>query len=200
KVLKPKLNKRLPEFIEEEKINILLDKYEFGEDFTGTRNRLIIELLYQTGIRRAELIALRIDSFQISKNQLRVFGKRNKERIIPVTHSLAKLFEDYLFIRNSTFPGLEMDNLFLTSKGKQVYDKLIYRIVQNFLGLVTTRDKKSPHVLRHSFATHLLNKGADLNAIKELLGHANLSATQVYTHNSFEKLKNTYNKAHPRAD
>jgi integrase/recombinase XerC len=200
KVLKPKLNKRLPEFIEEEKINAFLDKYEFGEDFTGTRNRLIIELLYQTGIRRAELIALKTYSFQDSKNQLRVFGKRNKERIIPVTDSLAKLFEDYLIIRNSTFPYLEMDSLFLTSKGKPVYDKLIYRIVQNFLGLVTTRDKKSPHVLRHSFATHLLNKGADLNAIKELLGHANLSATQVYTHNSFETLKNTYNKAHPRAD
>lgn len=200
KVLKPKLKKRLPEFIEEEKINATLDRYEFGEDFQGIRNRLIIELLYQTGMRRAELIALKTNSFQASEKQLRVYGKRNKERIIPVIDSLVKLFQDYLLMRNSTFPDSVYDNLLLTDKGKPVYDKLIYRVVQNFLGLVTTRDKKSPHVLRHTFATHLLNKGADLNAIKELLGHANLSATQVYTHNSFENLRNTYNKAHPRAD
>jgi integrase/recombinase XerC len=200
KIIKPKLKKRLPEFIEEEKINSFLDKFEFGNDYTGTRNRLIIELLYQTGIRRAELIALKTDSFQPYKNQIRVFGKRNKERIIPVLTSLAELIISYTIIRNKEFPGAEYENLLLTDRGKPVYDKLIYRVVRNFLSMITTKDKKSPHILRHTFATHLLNKGADLNAIKELLGHANLSATQVYTHNSFENLRNSYNKAHPRAD
>lgn len=200
KVLKPKLKKRLPEFIEEDKINSFLDKYEFGGDFAGTRNRLIIELFYQTGIRRAELIELKTDSFEPYKNQIRVLGKRNKERIIPVLKPLAELLRSYTDLRNTKFPESENNYLLLTEKGNPVYDKLIYRVVQNFLAMVTTRDKKSPHILRHTFATHLLNKGADLNAIKELLGHANLSATQVYTHNSFENLRNSYNKAHPRAD
>jgi integrase/recombinase XerC len=200
KVIKPRLKKRLPEFIEEERINSFLDKFEFGNDYTGARNRLIIELLYQTGIRRAELIALKTDSFQPYKNQVRVFGKRNKERIIPVLPSLAELITSYTEKRNKEFPEVEYENLLLTERGKPVYDKLIYRVVRNFLSMITTKDKKSPHILRHTFATHLLNKGADLNAIKELLGHANLSATQVYTHNSFENLRNSYNKAHPRAD
>lgn len=200
KVLKPKLNRRLPEFIENERINHFLDSYDFGNDFAGRRNRLILELLYQTGMRRAELISLKLSSIDVSKKQILVRGKRNKQRIIPISSKLTILIEDYIQIRKEAFQGSGEEFLLLTDKGKPVYDKLIYRVVNNFLSYLTTRKKKSPHVLRHTFATHLLNKGADLNAIKELLGHANLSATQVYTHNSFENLKNTYKKAHPRAD
>ncbi len=200
KVLKPKLNKMLPEFIEDDKINQFLDEYNFGSDFTGMRNRLVIELLYQTGMRRAELVSLKIASFEPGKKQLLIHGKRNKQRIVPLSTSLTSLIEDYLCLRQEKFPHSPDSSLLLTDKGHAVYDKLIYRIAHNFLSFLTTRKKKSPHVLRHTFATHLLNKGADLNAIKELLGHANLSATQIYTHNSFENLKNIYKKAHPRAD
>ncbi len=200
KVLKPKLSKRLPEFIENEKINDFLDSYDFGDDFSGKRNRLILELLYQTGIRRAEIISLKLSSFDKVKKQILVVGKRNKPRIIPISSNLSALLEDYIQSRNENFKDSTDETLLLTNKGQAVYDKLIYRTTTNFLQYLTTRKKKSPHVLRHTFATHLLNKGADLNAIKELLGHANLSATQVYTHNSFENLKNTYKKAHPRAD
>jgi integrase/recombinase XerC len=200
RVLKPKLNKRLPEFIENERINHFLDLYDFGHDFTGKRNRLVLELLYQTGMRRAEIISLKLSSIDVKKKQILVRGKRDKQRIIPVSSKLTTIIEDYIKSRNEKFQCPDEEALLLTNKGKPVYDKLIYRIVYSFLSHLTTRKKKSPHVLRHTFATHLLNKGADLNAIKELLGHANLSATQVYTHNSFENLKNTYKKAHPRAD
>lgn len=200
KVLKPKLKKRLPEFIDQENINVFLNNFDFGKGFTAARNRVIIELLYQTGMRRAELTALKLQSYQDTKRQLKVLGKRNKERLIPVTQSLAEIIESYISIRHEEFPTCKTNHMLLTDKGEPVYDKLIYRVVQNFLSLITTKDKKSPHVLRHTFATHLLNNGADLNAIKELLGHTNLSATQVYTHNSFENLRNTYKKAHPRAD
>jgi integrase/recombinase XerC len=200
KVIKPKLNKRLPEFVEEDKLNDFLNDYSFEDDFTGVRNHLIIELLYQTGIRRAELIALQLGSYHWDKQQLLVFGKRNKQRLIPVSRSLEMMLDEYLRVRSETFPDTNDDHLFLTGKGNPMYEKLVYRIVQNFLSLLTTQNKKSPHILRHTFATHLLNKGADLNAIKELLGHSNLSATQVYTHNSFESLKKSYKKAHPRAD
>jgi integrase/recombinase XerC len=200
KVLKPKLSKRLPEFIEDESINQFLNEYDFGNDFEGIRNRLIIELLYQTGMRRAEIINLKLSSFDPDRKQLLVKGKRDKERIIPVSVSLGNLIEKYLQERQQIVQEVSNSYLLLTTRGAKVYDKLIYRVVNHFLGFLTTQKKKSPHVLRHTFATHLLNKGADLNAIKELLGHANLSATQVYTHNSFENLKNAYKQAHPRAD
>lgn len=200
RVLKPKLRKGLPVFVEEEKIRLLLDTPEWPEGFEGKRDRFILELLYQTGMRRAELTALRLDSFQPQKNEILVNGKRGKQRLIPLLPSTVHLYNDYLRIREKNFAGLGREELFLTESGNPVYDKLIYRIVNRYLSRITTMKKKSPHVLRHTFATHLLNKGADLNAIKELLGHANLSATQVYTHNQFENLKNTYKKAHPRAD
>ncbi len=199
KVLKPKMSKRIPSFVDEEKLNDFLDNYDFGEDYAGKRNQLIVELLYQTGMRRSELIGLKTGSLNFGENQIRVLGKRNKERIIPFNNEMGIRIKDYLKSRTLAFPELEDDDLFLTLKGKPVYPKMVYRIITAFLNLVTTLDKKSPHVLRHSFATHLLNRGADLNAIKELLGHANLSATQVYTHNSFEKLKDIYKQAHPRA-
>ncbi len=200
KVLKPKMNKRIPLFVDEEHLNHFLDTYEFSTDFKGVRDRLIIELLYQTGIRRSELIGLTVHSVDPGSNRLKVRGKRDKERIVPYGNDLAKLMNEYTQKRNDVFPLCNEEALLLTTSGSPLYPRLVYRVVNRFLRLVTTLEQKSPHVLRHTFATHLLNRGADLNAIKELLGHANLAATQVYTHNSFEKLKEVYNKAHPRAD
>lgn len=199
RVLKPKLNKRVPQFVDEKSINRMLDQYEFGDDFPGCRNKLIINLLYQTGIRRSELIGLGPDDFDPAQLQLKVLGKRNKERIIPLGRELSESISGYLNIRTETFPGADVDVMFLTNQGKPVYPKLIYRIVNRYLRMITTLEKTSPHILRHTFATHMLNSGADLNAIKEILGHSSLSATQVYTHNTFEKIKSIYNQAHPRA-
>ena len=198
KVLKPKMNKRIPQFVDEKGINRLLDEYEFGNDFSGIRNKLIINLLYQTGMRRSELTGLKITSFDQAQLTLKVMGKRSKERIIPVGKEIAEEISAYLQKRREV--DLELsDMFFLTVKGKPVYPKLVYRIVTRYISMITTLEKTSPHILRHTFATHMLNSGADLNAIKEILGHANLSATQVYTHNTFEKLKSIYNQAHPRA-
>lgn len=199
RVIKPRLNKRVPAFVDEDSMERLLDDLEFGEDFTGVRNRLIMDLLYQTGMRRSELVELTVSSVDLSGGTLKVVGKRGKERIIPLNREVMEAIDHYLSLRNREVRGEDQERLLLTGKGKPVYDKLIYRTVNRYLALVTTLDKKSPHVLRHTFATHMLNRGADLNAIKELLGHANLSATQIYTHNTFKKLKSIYNQAHPRA-
>lgn len=199
RVLKPKLNKRVPAFVEEGKMDLLLDEFDFGEDFTGIRNRLILDLLYQTGMRRSELIGLTIGSVDMEGRSVKVLGKRGKERIIPMNEELSGALERYLIIRNEVAESNQGDHLIVTQKGAPAYDKLVYRVVNRYLTLVTTLDKRSPHILRHTFATHMLNRGADLNAIKELLGHANLSATQVYTHNTYKKLKSIYNQAHPRA-
>jgi integrase/recombinase XerC len=199
KVLKPKLNLRVPAFVEESKMEHLLNDFDFGEDFAGIRNRLVLDMLYQTGMRRSELIGLRTGSISREELSLKVKGKRDKERIIPMNVELMEAVDRYLARRNEVLGPSREDRLILTQKGRPAYDKLIYRIVEKYLGLVTTLDKKSPHVLRHTFATHMLNRGADLNAIKELLGHSSLSATQVYTHNTYKKLKSIYNQAHPRA-
>lgn len=199
RVLKPKLNKRVPAFVEEVKMDQLLDDYDFGDDFEGIRNKLILDLLYQTGMRRSELLGLSTRSVNLPGRSLKVMGKREKERIIPISDGLVHSIENYLLVREHVCKDPLVETMFLTAKGRPVYDKLVYRIVNRYLAMVTTLDKKSPHVLRHTFATHMLNSGADLNAIKELLGHANLSATQVYTHNTFKKLKSIYNQAHPRA-
>ena len=190
---------KLPEFVEQKHMDQLLDQYDFGEDFSGIRNRLIIEILYATGIRREELIGMRDQNIDIERKTLKVLGKRNKERMIPFTKEIKVNIEKYLKCRNETFPGLVDFYFLLSNKGKKMYGKLVYIIVKKHLEFVTTIEKKSPHILRHTFATHLLNNGADLNAVKELLGHANLSATQIYTHNTFEKLKQVYKLAHPRA-
>ena len=200
KVLKPKMNKRIPSFVDEIRLNDILDTFEFGNDYSGIRNQIIIEILYQTGIRRSELIGLKTSSVDVDENNLKVKGKRNKERIIPINHQLTKRIKDYLELKEKTFPVSNSESLLLTANGLPLYPKLVYRLVNGFLKMVTTLEKKSPHLLRHTFATHLLNKGADINAIKELLGHANLSATQIYTHNKFEKLKDIYQQAHPRAN
>lgn len=197
KITSPKVSKRLPEYIEAEKLNLLLDKAEFSDDFDGIRNHLIIELFYGTGMRLSELLGLSIVDINLSMHQLKVTGKRNKQRIIPLFVELESSLRNYLEMRNS-ISGAD-DKLFIFESGKELYPVYVYRLVNKYLSIVSTRKKRSPHVLRHSFATEMLNNGADLNAIKELLGHANLSATQVYTHNTIEKLKQAYLQAHPRA-
>ena len=199
KVVLPKRKKKLPVFVSEDSLDNLLDKFEFGNSFEGIRNRTIIEMLYLTGMRRAELTGLKNSDIDISSATLKVTGKRNKQRIIPIVRSFIVRIEEYTRLRNERFSSGADDWFFITGKGNKLYDKFVYNTVKKYLTMVTTIEKKSPHVLRHSFATHMLNHGADLNSIKELLGHANLSATQIYTHNTFEKLKKVYKQAHPRA-
>ena len=193
----PKIRKKLPHFLEEHNLHHLLDDGFFSEDFKGVRDKLIISLLYGTGIRLAEILLLKDSDFDTKGYLIKVLGKRQKERIIPYPRSINNLLEKYFEIRNETI-GFLPEKLLVTEKGKPVYEKLIYRVVKSNLEKVTSLEKKSPHVLRHTYATHLLNKGADLNAVKELLGHANLAATQVYTHTTFEKLHDIYKQAHPR--
>jgi integrase/recombinase XerC len=199
RVLTPKMDKKLPVFVSEDHMDKLLDQGDFGEDYAGFRNRVLIETFYNTGMRLSELVNLQTADIDFSHQTVKVLGKRNKERIIPLSPVFCELLQEFLSARSEEFHGLKTDYLFLTKSGKKIYPRLVYRVVHRFLTMVTTVDKKSPHVLRHTFATHMLNKGADLNAIKELLGHANLSATEVYTHNTFEKLKSVYKQAHPRA-
>jgi len=204
KVQAPKVAKKLPSFIEEQNLSILFDQQLnnnqeeiFSDDFEGQRNRLILLLFYTCGVRLSELIELKITDFDSYRQTIKVLGKRNKERIIPITKELNQEIQKYLVIK--TQQGLNNEQLFALSSNNKMYPKAVYNVVKRILSMVTTIDKKSPHVLRHTFATHLLNKGADLNAIKELLGHASLAATQVYTHNSIERLKNIHKTRHPRA-
>ena len=191
----PKIDKKLPKFVEEKSLKVLLDELDFPHDFEGKRDKLIIDLFYQTGIRQSELIGLTVNDVDFTQQQIKVLGKRNKERIIPVSSNLLETISEYLSYRKAR----SVASLLLTSAGKKLYPKLVYKIVNKYLSMVTTLSQCSPHVLRHSFATHMLNNGAELNSIKELLGHVNLSATQVYTHNSMEKIKTIYKQAHPRA-
>ncbi len=200
KVISPKTNKKLPEFVDKERMDTLFDEIEFSNDFRGLRDRLIIEMFYFTGMRLSELINLTDKDIDVQNLKIKVLGKRNKERIIPFSNVLRNSIIEYKNIRNKNIERTDpISYFFLTGKGKKVYKKLVYRIVNSYLSKVSTLNKKSPHVLRHTFATHMLNNGADLNAIKEILGHASLSATQVYTHNTIEKLKTVYKQAHPRA-
>lgn len=194
-----KTDKTLPKYVEEKPMETLLDDIEFTEDFVGKRDKLVLELLYGTGMRLSELINLKISDLNLYNHTLTVLGKRNKHRRIPIIDSLAVLIKEYLQLRSDF--SLEPENqwLILTDTGTQAYPVFIQRLVKRHLNLVTSLDKKSPHVLRHTFATHLLNRGADLNAIKDLLGHSSLAATQVYTHNSIEKLKKVFQQAHPKA-
>jgi integrase/recombinase XerC len=199
KIVLPKRKKNLPVFVGEGAMDNLLDKFEFGHDFPGVRNRTIIEMLYLTGMRRAELIGLKNRDVDLYAATIKVTGKRNKQRIIPMVKSFTSQLEEYIRVRDECFPSDQEGWFFITNKGNKLYDKYVYNTVRCYLTMVTTIEKRSPHVLRHTFATHMLNRGADLNSIKELLGHANLSATQIYTHNTFEKLKKVYKQAHPRA-
>ena len=194
KALKTQKKIQLP-FSENEMVNVLdLDNYE--DNFTGVRDRLIIDLFYTTGIRRIELIQLMISDLNINNKHIKVFGKRNKERIIPLIDSTINILNKYLSYRDE----LKSDEtfLFITSKGKPVYEKLIYRIINKYFDTISTKVKKSPHIIRHSFATHLLNNGADLNSVKDLLGHSSLAATQVYTNRSIDEIKKVFAKSHPR--
>ncbi len=197
KIQGPKTPKRLPVFIDENQISKIFTTYKFAEGFDGIRDRLLIDILYQTGLRRAEILSLKESDVDIYNTQLKVLGKRNKERVIPFDISLKRNLEAYLAVKKEN--NLTGPYLLVTLKNTPLSPQKISKIVKDVLGAVTTNKKKSPHILRHTFATHLLDNGADINAVKELLGHANLSATQIYTHNSIDKLKKSYNQAHPRS-
>ena len=195
-----KLSKKLPQYVEETPMETLLSDVDFPNTFEGIRDKLVLELLYGTGIRLSELIGLKTIDINLYEKTLLVLGKRNKHRIVPLTQPLFELIQQYSQRKEQTF-GDQADPVYfiVSDKGIAAYPVLIQRIVKRHLALVTTLEKKSPHVLRHSFATHLLNRGADLNSIKDLLGHSSLAATQIYTHTSLEQLKKTYDQAHPKA-
>ena len=198
-IMPPKLNKRLPRFVETADMSTLLNHVEFPDNWKGKTQFLLIQLFYNTGMRRAELVGLKemqVDTYNLS---IKVLGKGNKERIIPVSGDLMKMLQDYMAQKRKEFATFDGEYLLINSSGKKLYPGYVYDTVTHYLGLVTTIDKKSPHVLRHSFATHLMNNGADLNAVKELLGHSSLAATQVYTHNTIEKLKDIHKRSHPKA-
>jgi integrase/recombinase XerC len=196
----PRLTKNLPEFIKESSVNSLFESSHFEEGFPGVRDKLVLELFYATGMRLAELIGLNRHSIDLDKGEIRILGKRNKERIVPLTATLINALKLYLNSREQLLSDRAQQNrLVLTNTGEPAYPRMIQRLVRKYLSQSTTLEKKSPHLLRHTFATHMLNNGADLNAVKELLGHANLAATEIYTHNTYEKLKSIYKQAHPRA-
>lgn len=190
----PKQQKRLPEFVKEDEIMARVTEELFTNDFHGLRDQVMVELFYQTGIRLSELIGLKEND--VFDQSIKVLGKRNKERIIPISNELNLLIGNYVMSKHEL--AFDISSLLVTDKGNKLYPKFAYRKINNYLSMITNLGKKSPHVLRHTFATHMLNNGAGLESLKEILGHANLSATQVYTHNSFDKLTNIYKQAHPR--
>jgi len=194
-----KTSKKIQVPFSESEIATVLDELHFEDGFEGIRNKLIIELFYSTGIRRIELVELKLKDVDYSNKTLKVLGKRNKERILPLLESVLITLNTYLELRNELGNKTDADYLFLTKKGVKIYETLVYRIINEYFSLASSKVKKSPHILRHSFATHLLNQGADLNAVKELLGHSSLAATQVYTHNSIAELKKVYLNTHPRS-
>lgn len=195
----PKIGKRLPSFVMEDDMNSLLKEIAFPDDWDGKTTQLLIEVFYATGIRLSELVNLKEKNINNGSSSIKVLGKGNKERIIPVNKQLIANLNGYEKDKRKVFENFDNEYLFVTPKGKKLYTKYVYLRVKSYLSQVTTLQKKSPHILRHTFATHLTNHGADLNAIKELLGHSSLASTQVYTHNSIEKLKEAYKKAHPKA-
>jgi integrase/recombinase XerC len=200
KIITPKIPKNLPVVVEDIKLTQMLnDNAVFSDDFKGRRDKLVIEMLFGTGIRVSELVGVKETDINTYEGTVKVLGKRNKERIVPLNNELKLLLAEYLLLKKSENFSNNSLTLIVTDKGANAYTRLIYVIVQKYLSYISTQNKKSPHVLRHTFATSLLNRGADLNAIKELLGHANLSATQIYTHNSVERLKSIYKQAHPKA-
>ena len=192
-----KVSKQLQVPFSEKEITSVLNLLEGEVDFESLRNKLIIELFYSTGMRRSELIHIKITDLDFANETVKVLGKRNKERYIPLLESVQKSLIKYIDVREGI--NTNQPYLFLTKKGKIIYDTLVYRVINNYFSSVSSKVKKSPHIIRHSFATHLLNQGADLNSVKELLGHSSLASTQVYTHSSLGKLKQVYNRAHPRS-
>lgn len=197
KILKEPKKAQVPFSINE--IENVLDQYYNHDDFESIRNYLIILLLYTTGIRRSELINLKEIDIDFENNTLKVLGKRNKERYVPLLNSVKEVFINYLELKSKRYPSYSDEYVFITKKGVKVYETLVYRVVNSYFSKASSKLKKSPHILRHSFATHLLNEGADLNSVKDLLGHSSLASTQVYTHNSIAELKKVYKGAHPRS-
>lgn len=198
KVTGPKINKPLPSFANDSDLDVVLDEGGISGDFVHLRDHTIVELLYMTGIRRAELIGLKMNDVDFSLAQIKVTGKRNKQRIIPLSAGTLRLLQDYIDERNK-LDAIGGDSFFIRENGEPLYAMLVHRIVNGYLENIASLEKTSPHVLRHSFATNMLNNGAEINAVKELLGHSSLASTEVYTHTSFEELKKIYKKAHPRA-
>lgn len=198
-IISPKVKKRLPQYVDKKDIDTLLKHVEFPDTWAGKTDALIIHIFYNTGMRQAELSGLKESAISKSNGTVKVLGKGNKERIIPVSNQLVNMMYDYMAGKRKEHKVFDDTVLLVTAAGKKLYPRYVYNTVNTYLGMVTTIDKKSPHVLRHSFATHLMNNGADLNAVKELLGHSSLAATQVYTHNTIEKLKDIHKKAHPKA-
>ncbi len=192
-----KISKRVQVPFSEKEINEVIDNLNEFDDFESVRNKLIVELLYSTGMRRAELMEIKQSSINFTNSTLKVLGKRNKERYIPLLNSVQQTLKTYLHLRKEIKSTSE--NLLITIKGNKIYPTLVYRIINDYFSAVSSKVKKSPHVIRHSFATHLLNEGADLNSVKELLGHSSLASTQIYTHSSLNELKKVYNQAHPRS-
>jgi integrase/recombinase XerC len=194
-----KTSKKVQVPFSEQEIETVLNELNFADDFESLRNKFVIELFYSTGIRRIELVELKLSSIDLHNKTLKVLGKRNKERIVPLLKSVVQTANKYLNQRSELETITDKEHLFLTKKGIKIYETLVYRIINEYFSLASSKVKKSPHILRHSFATHLLNQGADLNAVKELLGHSSLAATQVYTHNSIAELKKVHIQAHPRS-
>jgi integrase/recombinase XerC len=194
-IISPKISKRLPSFIEEDQLKTLFNYIEFSDSWKDQTQKMVLVLFYETGMRISELINLKINQLDFSNKQLKVLGKGNKERIIPLNHEVVMVLKEFI----NKNPTDNKEFVFVTEKGKKLNPRYVYAFVKKYLALITTVKKKSPHVLRHSFATHLMNNGAEINAVKELLGHSSLAATQVYTHNSIEKLKEVFKKAHPKA-
>ena len=198
-IISPKASKKLPQFVDKEDINTLFTHVEFAEDWNGRTEKLILQILYNTGIRKSELISLQQRHIDVVNNAIKVLGKGSKERIIPVSKEFTDILQKYISDKMLNPVISKTDLLIVNEKGNKLDPKYVYNVAKKYLSLVTTIEKKGPHIFRHSFATHLTNNGADLNAVKELLGHSSLAATQVYTHNSIEKLKNIYTSAHPKA-
>jgi integrase/recombinase XerC len=197
-VIAPKISKRLPEFVKESDMRDLFQHMEFPDDWQGKTDRLLLLLFYQTGMRLSELVNLKESQLDFSKQVIKILGKGNKERIVPVGVELVGQLKEYREAKRKELSPFDDICLFVLANGKKLYPTYVYLAVKKYLSAVTTLTKRSPHILRHTFATHLTNNGADLNAVKELLGHSSLAATQVYTHNSIEKLKEAHKKAHPK--
>ncbi|MFI2743838.1 tyrosine-type recombinase/integrase [Zhouia sp. PK063] len=193
-----KTSKKIEVPFSEKEMESVLIAVDFEDTFEGWRDKLIIELFYATGMRRSELINIKLNDIDFSACQIKILGKRNKERIVPLLNSVLQNIQKYLVFRENVFGNQELGYLFLLSSGNKLYDTFVYRVINSYFSKASLKEKKSPHVLRHTFATHILNKGADLNSVKELLGHSSLASTQVYTHNSINELKNVYKNAHPR--
>lgn len=198
-ILSLKISKRLPSFIQQKDINTLFNYVEFPKTWEGKTERLLLAIFYYTGIRLSELINIKELHVDKSNSTLKVLGKGNKERIIPINNQFINEVSDYILQKKVYFPQASNGFLLINKKGKKLYPKYVYNVVKKYLGTVSTNERKSPHVLRHTFATHLTNNGADINAIKELLGHSSLASTQIYTHNSIEKLKEVHRQAHPKS-